>query len=394
MPKISILGGDSDHNLGDLAILVALCQSIARASSDSRMTVFANNPSVLKFLPPQTRALSRGASGFARLLGIASKQDLIVVGGGGLFQDDDSRIKMPYWAARVAMLRALNQNVVGHAVGAGPLDHAESRQCARFLCTAMRSVSVRDLFAQSWIKRCTDREVPVVPDPAFMLNPASDEAARAYVRSIGLNPDRPIIGVALRRWFHRLGGFVPHRVRSSLGMDKGSGQEEMSALANNMADALRSVARRLDAQVMLMQSYNVAHEADSRECERLQQHMADVETRLAIISDPALYKAVAGQTQLMISARMHPLILASSMGVPVVGLAYNGKFEGLFGLLGLKREVLWLNRFKEGAANASDLEQLAADALNDKTDLRHRAEQLGAVVDRSTRELVEQALAA
>jgi polysaccharide pyruvyl transferase WcaK-like protein len=168
----------------------------------------------------------------------------------------------------------------------------------------------------------------------------------------------------------------------------------MSALANNMADALRSVARRLDAQVMLMPSYNVAHEADSRECERLQQHMADVETRLAIISDPALYKAVAGQTQLMISARMHPLILASSMGVPVVGLAYNGKFEGLFALLGLKREVLWLNRFKEGAANAADLEQLAADALNDKTDLRQRAEQLGADVDRSTRELVEQALAA
>jgi polysaccharide pyruvyl transferase WcaK-like protein len=96
----------------------------------------------------------------------------------------------------------------------------------------------------------------------------------------------------------------------------------------------------------------------------------------------------------MISARMHPLILASSMGVPVVGLAYNGKFEGLFGLLGLKREVLWLNRFKEGAANAADLEQLAADALNDKTDLRQRAEQLGADVDRSTRELVEQALAA
>ena len=394
MPNISILGGDSDHNLGDLAILVALCQSIVRASAGSRMTVFANNPGVMQYLPPQTTALSRGASGFARLLGIAPKQDLIVVGGGGLFQDDDSRIKMPYWAARIAMLRALNRNVVGHALGAGPLEHAESRQCARFACAAMKSVSVRDGFAHSWLSRCTDRDVPVVPDPAFMLTPASEEAARAYVRSIGLNPDRPIVAVALRRWFHRLGGFVPHRVRSSLGMDKGSGQEEMSALASDMADALRAVARRLDAQIMLMPSYNVAHEGDSRECERLQRHMPDVETRMAVISDPALYKAVAGQAKLMISARMHPLILASSMGVPVVGLAYNGKFEGLFTLLGLQREVLWLNRFKEGAAKAADLEQLAADALNDKTDLRHRAEQLGAVVDRSTRELVERTLAA
>lgn len=394
MPNICLLGGDSDHNLGDLAILVSLCQSISRARTGTRITVFANNRSVLQYLPPHTTALSRGASGFARLLGIASQQNLIVVGGGGLFQDDDSRIKMPYWAARIAMLRALNRNLVGHALGAGPLEHPESRQCARFACTVMRSVSVRDEFAQNWLNRCTDRNVPLVPDPAFMLTSATEEAARVYVRSIGLDPDRPIISVALRRWFHRLGGFVPHRVRSSLGMDQGSGQEEMSALAQNMANALRSIARRLDAQVMLMPSYNVAHEADSRECERLQQHMAEVQTRIALISDPALYKAVAGLSRLMISARMHPLILASSMGVPVVGLAYNGKFEGLFRLLGLKREVLWLNRFKGGAASAADVEQLAADALNDPTDLRHRAGELSDGVDRSTRELVTMAVAA
>jgi polysaccharide pyruvyl transferase WcaK-like protein len=191
-----------------------------------------------------------------------------------------------------------------------------------------------------------------------------------------------------------LGGFVPHRIRASFGLDRGSGQDEMSALALDMAEALRAIAKRMDASILLMPSYNVAHEADVRECERLQKHLGDVETRIALISDPSLYKAVAGQTRLMVSARMHPLILAASMGVPVVGLAYNGKFEGLFRLLGLKREVLWLNQFKQGAANASDLEQLAVDALNDRTDLRHRAEQLAATVHASTRDLVERAMAA
>jgi len=394
MPKISILGGDSDHNLGDLAILVSLCRSIVRSRQGSRMTVFANNPAVIRQLPSHTQAFSRGPLGFARLLGIAPKQDLIIVGGGGLFQDDDSRIKMPYWAARIAMLRALNRNIVGHALGAGPLEHAESRQCARFACTAMRSVSVRDGFAQSWINRATSRDVPLVPDPAFMLPAASEESARTYVRSLGLSPDRPIIGIALRRWFHRLGGFVPHRIRSSLGMDRGSGQEQMSALALDLANAVSSLARRMDASVLLMPSYNVSHEADVRECERLQRHMPDVETRIALLDDPALYKAVAGQTRLMISARMHPLILAASMGVPIVGLAYNGKFEGLFRLLGLKREVLWLNQFKQGSIQSAELEQLAMDALNDSTDLRHRAAELGEMVELRTRELVEQALAA
>lgn len=392
MPNISILGGDSDHNLGDLAILAALCHSIERCRPGAHLTVFANNASLTRLLPSPVTALKRGPAGFAKLLGVAPRQDLILIGGGGLFQDDDSRIKMPYWAARIAMLRALTRNIAGHALGAGPLEHAESRQCARFACTAMQSVSVRDAFAQSWLSRCTTRAVPVVPDPAFMLPPAAEQAAKTYIRSLGFAPERPLIAVALRRWFHALGGFVPHRLRVAAGLDRDSGQPEMTALAANMATALRSLARRLNASVLLMPSYNVAHEADVRECDRLRTHMVDVDTRIALLTDPALYKAVAGQCRLMISARMHPLILAASMGVPVVGLAYNGKFEGLFQLLGLKRPVLWLNQFRQGAT-AANIEQLAADALNDPTDLQHRSQLLAEEVHRGTRELIERSLA-
>jgi polysaccharide pyruvyl transferase WcaK-like protein len=393
MPNICILGGDSDHNLGDLAILVSLCQGIVRWRSDSRLTVLANNADVMMHLPKNVTVFSRGPAGFARLLASAPRQHLIVVGGGGLFQDDDSRIKMPYWASRIAALRALNRNVVGHALGAGPLNHPESQHCARFACKALRSVSVRDSFAQSWLNRCTTRDVPVVPDPAFMLPPASEERAKAYIRNLGISPDRPIIGVALRRWFHQLGGFIPHRVRVALKLDRQSGSLEMTAMAANVANALRSLAHQLDASILLMPSYNVAHEADSKECERLARQLGGIETRIAHFTDPTLYKAVAGQLSLMVSARMHPLILAASMGVPVVGLAYNGKFEGLFRLLGLKREVLWLDRLAEGQQSAQ-IEQLAADALNDPTDLRQRSAELAEVVDQRTRNLIEHSLAA
>jgi polysaccharide pyruvyl transferase WcaK-like protein len=393
MPKICILGGDSDHNLGDLAILASLCHSIVRDRPNATLTVLANNADVLRHLPKNVIVFPRGPLGFARLLRTAGRQNLIVVGGGGLFQDDDSRIKMPYWAARVAALRALNKNIVGHALGAGPLQHAESRQFARFACTAMQSVSVRDGFAQSWLNRCMSRDVPVVPDPAFMLPPASEDAARSYIRSLGLDADRPIIGVALRRWFHQLGGFVPHRVRVSLGLDQQSGSNQMTAFAANVAEALRSLARQLDASVLLMPSYNVAHEADSKECERLEKQLSGVNVRMAKLDDPALYKAVAGQMRLMVSARMHPLILAAGMGVPIVGLAYNGKFEGLFRLLGLQREVLWLDRLRDGSKGAQ-IEQLAADALNDRTDLKHRSAELAHIVQHSTRDLVQQSMAA
>jgi polysaccharide pyruvyl transferase WcaK-like protein len=313
------------------------------------------------------------------------------VGGGGLFQDDDSRIKMPYWAARIAMLRALNARIVGHALGAGPLDHVESRGCARFACNSMRSVSVRDRFAQRWLSKSIGREVSVVPDPAFMLEPAPAEEAKALVRSLGLSPDRPLIAVALRRWFHQRGGFIPHRMRAGMGLDRNHGEWRMNELRDELASSLRGVARRLGASLLLLPSYHAAHEGDVQECTKLLADLDNgVEARMATIRDPALYKAVAGLATVMVSARMHPLILAASMGVPIVALAYNGKFEGLFDLLGRRSGLSWLEEFGRDDT-AERLGDLVLSALDEPNDLRDRCAQLAEHVSASTTHLVREA---
>jgi len=73
--------------------------------------------------------------------------------------------------------------------------------------------------------------------------------------------------------------------------------------------------------------------------------------------------------------------------VPIVGLAYNGKFEGLFDLLGVPRRLLWMNEF---AATPQErrLEELAIAAIEDKTDLRDRASLLADAVCRRTAALL------
>ncbi len=399
MARILLLGGDSDANVGDTAILLSLCQAIERVRPAAEVTVLSNRPALVQelkkagSLPASVRVLPRGGpGGLASLLKEAPRQDLIMVGGGGLFQDDDSRIKMPYWAARLAMLRAVNRRIVGHSLGAGPLAHAESRCSARLACGSMRSVSVRDGFARKWLSESIGREVAVVPDPAFMLRPAPRETARAYLATLGLSTRKPIIAVSLRRWFHRRGGFVPHRIRSAMGLDRGEGRSEMELVRWDMARTLRRLARRLDATVLLMPSYHSEHEGDAHECEQLRLLLAKVPTRVAKIQDPALYKAVAGLSSLMISARMHPLILAASMGVPIVGLAYNGKFDGAFNLLERRNGLLWLEEFR-GGSRARELEKTALSALGAPNALASRAAQLAAMADGATRELVREATA-
>ena len=58
--------------------------------------------------------------------------------------------------------------------------------------------------------------------------------------------------------------------------------------------------------------------------------------------------------QLMLTARMHAAILATGMGVPAIGLAYNQKFGGFFSLIGREDAVIPLDHL----VAANDAESL------------------------------------
>lgn len=386
MRQILIIGGDSDFNLGDAAILGSLCECLSASDATLEIVVTSKQPFRSKF-QGVARVIQRGPRGFARLLRVAHESALVIIGGGGLFQDDDSRIKMPFWAGLLGTLKLSNTNIIGHSLGAGPLRHAESRQFARAACSMLRTVSVRDHFAQQWLAPCAAQPVPIVPDPAFMLTPAPAHAARELIRSTGLRIDKPIIGVALRRWFHRLGGFVPHRIRAAMALDSGQGERNLDAFLNEMASALLALSRLMDASILMLPTYNVAHENDAGVCARLAERLPSVPTATLAINDPRLYKAVTGQLALMVASRMHPLILASGMNTPIVGLAYNGKFDGLFELLQLPYRPLWLNELA-ASSFASQLEQLALEALKQRDALGKRAEYLGALAREKTAALL------
>jgi len=389
MTKILIIGGDSDYNLGDAAILAALCSRFA-ASGATSITVTSSL--VEPRLPAgATAVIRRGLGGTAALMRTAHASDLVVIGGGGLLQDDDSRVKMPYWASRVAALKLANENIVGHSVGAGPLRHPESRIAARYTCHALASITVRDAFAQSELQACTNLPIAIVPDPAFMLNPADAATADRFLASLGLQAGRPIIGLALRKWFHTRGGFVPSRVRLAMGMRNESGRAALSQLLERLAAAIVPLATRMNASILLLPTYSAPYEYDVEVCRQFAQLVKNSEVRMACILDPTLYKAVTGRLSVLVSSRMHPLILAAGMGTPIVGLAYNGKFGGMFDMLGIPQRMLWLE--ETGADLPVKLQSLVTAAIQSNEGLAQSAARLGELVGTKTSALLDGPLA-
>jgi len=370
MTKVLILGGDSDHNLGDAAIFEAMCHALQVAdpgveiSAISSLRMPGSSPGLARVLAP-------GPAGFSTLMEAASRQDLIIIGGGGLFQDDDSRVKMPYWGLRTFLMGCANARVVGHSLGAGPLQHWESRLFARIACASMSSISVRDRFAHRWLARCTSKPVDVVPDPAFMLHPAPEQIADSIIADAGL-PEGRVIGIALRKWFHSR-GFLPHKLRVRLGLDNDSGATEMTRVIGELSLLVERLARTHDCGVLMMPSYDLAHEGDSAACQQVARNLhGRIPIGVASIRSAAEYKAVTGRLRLLVSARMHPLIFAVSMGTPVVGMAYNGKFDGMFEMLDMPHRLISLDEFRRGNP-VPKIEQLIDEAIRDPVDYRQRA---------------------
>jgi polysaccharide pyruvyl transferase WcaK-like protein len=383
--RILLLGGDADHNVGDRAIALALTQCIVSHHPSTRVSIVSSRGTG----PPiqgVSQTIPRGASGLAGLRRTAVSADRILVAGGGLFQDDDSRAKMPYWAARISMLRKLNPNIAGHSIGAGPLKHVESRAAAGIACAAFTTISVRDRFAQEALSACTSRQIDVVPDPAFMLEAAPGRSALEFLQSIDLIPGRPLIVASIRRWFHSRGGFVPNVLKARAGIAIPRDNVRSELMLDVLAESLTHLAQRLEAAVLLLPSYNVAHEGDDVVCEALARRLDSIAVRLARIADPQLYKAVLGHASLIISSRMHPLILGAGMGVPLVGLSYNDKFQGMFDQLGTPARVLRLEDFPDQWGTPTLVAEAEA-ALNGRDDLRHSAELLGDVVRQRTLEV-------
>lgn len=373
--RILILGGDADANLGDRAILISMCQELRAVAPDVVLTVVSSKPERSSDVFG-AKVVMRGPRGFLSLCAEAVRSDMVVCGGGGLFQDDDSLVKMPYWGMRVALVRALCRRVVGVSLGVGPLRWLTSRWFARLAFACMERISVRDHEARRTAASITRKRVEVVPDPALLLPPAEESRARDWLRGQGVDvAGHVLVGVAPRRWFPPKARIVPHRVAAKL--RRGSMRNlESQRLTDLLAASLDDLVQRRNAFVVFMPTYNVAHEADDVVSEEVLSKMNSPRGRVLRIGDPCLYKAVAGLLDVFLGGRMHAGMLAASMGTPLVGLAYNQKFHGFFEQMGLRQYLLDVDLFVR-EARWEQLAEMLDRAMRERPPVRERAAQLG-----------------
>ncbi len=331
--RILVLAGDADGNLGDQAIREATVRAINCLRPQAEITLSSRRPAEVR--GNNLHLLPRGPRALPGLLAAMRRADLVLVGGGGLFQDDDSLVKMPYWGALTVLARLGGGRVAGYALGMGPLDAWSSRLVARVALAAMARVTVRDRLAAALAAALGSREPEVLPDPALLLTPASRQQAQAVLEEAGVPRDgRPLIGVACRRWWPLRRRIIPRKLAWTLGLPQPrDGRGEMRFTVR-FAELLRRLAEARDAFVVFLPSYNVSHEGDAVFAREIAACMPGIPHAHLGVADARLYAALCREVDFLLAGRMHPAILATAVGTPAFGLAYNPKFAGFFELIG------------------------------------------------------------
>lgn len=328
MKKILICNdGLGSSNKGDQAILDSMTDDI-----------FSQIPGVKLDMFPYSGMRTVGQlSGFIRSL---RTSDLFVLGGGHPFQDLTSQTFLFFGLFLILVAKLFGKKVICYAVGAGPIDTRAGKFLVRLILNKADSILVRDEVSKTILTEIGvgKERILVTADAAFTLLPAGPDETGEILAAEGImHNGGSLIAVCVRRWFHFRHSFFPEEYRT--GRRKES--VESVRVKEIIADFIDYITEKYGMRTVLVPMRKASRENDygqdddaySSEILDMVRHRRDVFLLKGDYS-PRQLKGIFGRTDAVVSIRMHPLVLAASCGVPVIGIAHTAsKGKGFFDLI-------------------------------------------------------------
>jgi len=304
VPKVVISGYYGFGNCGDEAMLFAIVTQLRRRVPAVEIVVLSQQPAATA-RDFGVRAVDR--RDFALIWRELRDADLLLSGGGSLFQDVTSPQSVFYYAAIVLMAWLRGKKICLYGQGIGPLNRRISRLLVKKVVELADLVTVRDPGSLQELRSLgVKRPVHVTADPVLGLTIPEGATARGeeLLGAAGIGT-APLVGISLRRWPQ------VERVLPAVAQ----------AVARLMAEGWRAVLLPL-------------HPDDYRVLAALREELDGVPRLLKIEGFHDLM-AVAGRLNLGIGMRLHFLIFAALAGVPAVGLSYDPKVARFMAAAGL-----------------------------------------------------------
>lgn len=332
--RILIHGYYGAGNAGDDAILQAMVDRFHRVVPGARITVVVRSQTIPAYQGPHEiqTVLGSNLDGVYQAVRTA---DVVVIGGGGLFQDyhgyspellfQGARGSINYYIAPLIMARQLGKRAIIYGVGIGPFQESPAAHATAAFTALAHGISVRDAQSVTLLRRLQGPEPLLSADPAVNLQAAAPPATLTRALTAGKGPR---IGINLRHW-----PFAP---------------DQAKALHNAVRDFARAMVRRHRARIIVF-PFNKSRREIAL-AEQLVQSVGKKQAYLVTYNQrPDVLKGLFKSIDVMVAMRLHASILALGARVPTVGLVYDPKVRNLYVEAGIHELLVPIERLQPAA---------------------------------------------
>ncbi len=354
--RILLSGYFGFDNVGDEAILEAECTQLRKLDPSLELSALIDNKARAEEL--HLKAYKRKS--IWQIYKAISECDLLISGGGGLFQDSTGIGSVMYYGAILTMAAILNKPSFIFSQGFGPIRTDLGKFIAQQLLPFANKASFRDEESLQEFKKFAPRvEAVLTADPAFLLQAESEQKSLEALEKCGVaSVKAPIVVVALRSWF----------------------ELELASKAEAFNKWLSSFSEEERPHLLVLPLQYWYDEGISRRFTSLIKYPCTMAPQLNVSEMVSLL--AAKPVEMVVAMRLHAIILASSSAKPTLGIAYDPKVSRICQLceapclpleklsvedLSENLSKTWQHREELGkkiGQNASALRQKALQAFN------------------------------
>jgi len=289
-------------NVGDDSLLQAIIKSLKMIKSNINITV-------LSALPKETSEIygvkSVNRFNLFEIIKQMKHTKLLISGGGSLMQDVTSTKSLLYYLLIIRLAKKYGMKVMVYANGIGPINNSKNRVISKNVLNRVNVITLRDPESQTELKRLgVDKPIiNVTTDPAFSIKPSGIKRVKEIFKIEKLNKNEKYFAVSVREWKKADENF----------------EQKVAQLCDYVSEKYGMTALFIPMQYKL----------DMGETNIIAQKMKNKSVILKNTYNAADLMGIIAKCEIVLGMRLHFLIYAISVGVPVLGLSYDTKVESM-----------------------------------------------------------------
>ena len=306
MKHLVVSGYYGSKNAGDEAMLAAMLEVLSDLDPKLHITVISADPEDTRRRHGVDAVSWLDITHILQLLGHA---DLLISGGGSLLQNITSRRSLYYYLGIIFLALAVRTPVMLYAQGIGPIRGRLACWLTRHIVSRVRLITVRDHGSLAELARLGIRRprIEATADAVLAIHPVGCEAGRAILTQAHAEGAEPVVGISVRDWC----GWTHYK--------------------DALAEAADEIARTYGARIVYLP---MQYPEDVRAAAMLSARMEQPCTVLPGEYTTAELLSLVGNMDLVIGIRLHALIFAGVMGVPLIGISYDPKIDRFLDSIG------------------------------------------------------------